>query len=91
MGPRFDGDGHNLPETNVNGYVGFNVVWNIEEKQEIYPKGKVVLYRDTGSVKPGSRPFFGSVSGWESQFLVIDNAKSTFFSLWEILWALGPL
>ena len=38
-GIRFDGDGHNLPDTGVNGYVGFNVVWNIEEKQEIYPKG----------------------------------------------------
>ena len=26
---------------------------------------KVVLYRDTGSVEPGSRQFFGSVSGSE--------------------------
>ena len=25
--------------------------------------GKVALYRDTVSVEPGSRPFFGSVSG----------------------------
>ena len=38
-GIRFDGDGHSLPDTNVNGYVGYNVVWNIEGKQEIYPKG----------------------------------------------------
>ena len=32
---------------------------------------KVVLYRDTGSVEPGSRPFFGSVSGSEIQILGI--------------------
>ena len=38
------------------------------------PLGKVVPYRDTGSVEPGSRPFFGSVSGSQSQFLGIDNA-----------------
>ena len=30
---------------------------------------KVVLYRDTGSVEPGSGPFFGSVSGSENHFL----------------------
>ena len=29
---------------------------------------KVVLYRDTGSVDPGSRPYFGSVSGSENHF-----------------------
>ena len=35
---------------------------------------KVVPYRDTGSVEPGSRPFYGSVSGSQSQFLGIDHA-----------------
>ena len=40
--------------------------------------GKVALYRDTGSVEPGSRPFFGSVSGSEIQILDIALAKDTF-------------
>ena len=31
--------------------------------------GKDGQYRDTGSVEPGSRQFFGSLSGSESQFL----------------------
>ena len=40
---------------------------------------KVVLYRDTGSVEPGSGPIFGSVSGSENQFLGIAYAKDTYF------------
>ena len=41
--------------------------------------GKVVLYRDTGSVDPGSGPIFGSVSGSEIHILGIAYAKDTFF------------
>ena len=33
--------------------------------------GKDGKVRDTGSVEPGSRPIFGSVSGSENQFLGI--------------------
>ena len=39
---------------------------------------KVVLYRDTGSVDPGSGPIFGSVSGSEIHILGIAYAKDTF-------------
>ena len=39
---------------------------------------EVVLYRDTGSVDPGSGPIFGSVSGSEIQILGIACAKDTF-------------
>ena len=38
----------------------------------------VVLYRDTGSVEPGSGQIFGSVSGSENQVLGISYAKDTF-------------
>ena len=37
-----------------------------------------MLYRDTGSAKPGSGLIFGSVSGLESQFLGIAYVKDTF-------------
>ena len=49
----------------------------IQEKEELssvqVPKNQVNFIkartnRDTGSVEPGSRPIFGSVSGSESQF-----------------------
>ena len=36
------------------------------------------LYQDTGSVEPGSRPLFGSVSGSENQFWGIFTSKDTF-------------
>ena len=39
---------------------------------------KVVRYRDTGSVDPGSGLIFGSVSGSEIQILGIAYAKDTF-------------
>ena len=39
---------------------------------------KVVLYRDTGSVDPGSGPILGSVSGSEIHILGIAYAKDTF-------------
>ena len=39
---------------------------------------KVVLYRDTGSVDPGSEPIFGSLSGSEIHILGITYAKDTF-------------
>ena len=39
---------------------------------------KVVLYRDTGSVDPGSGAIFGSVSGSEIHILGISDAKDTF-------------
>ena len=39
---------------------------------------KVVLYRDTSSVDPGSEPIFGSVSGSEIHILGIAYAKDTF-------------
>ena len=39
---------------------------------------KVVLYRETGSVDPGSGPIFGSVSGSEIHILGIAYAKDTF-------------
>ena len=39
---------------------------------------KVVLYRDTGSIDPGSGPIFGSVSGSEIHILGIAHAKDTF-------------
>ena len=42
---------------------------------------KIVLYRDTGSVDPGSGPILGSVSGSEIHILGIFYAKDT-FSLW---------
>ena len=41
--------------------------------------GKVVLYRDTGSVDPGSGPIFGSASGSEIHILGIAYAKDTFY------------
>ena len=41
--------------------------------------GKVVLYRDTGSVDPGSGPIFGSVSGSEIHILGIAYAKDILF------------
>ena len=34
--------------------------------------------RDTGSVKPGSRPIFGSVSGWRTHFEVSLIQKTLF-------------
>ena len=40
---------------------------------------RVVLYRDTGTVDPGSGPIFGSVSGSEIHNLGIAYAKDTFF------------
>ena len=43
---------------------------------------KVVLYRDTGSVYPGSGPIIGSVSGSEIHILGIAHAKDTFFQGW---------
>ena len=43
------------------------------------PQNKVVLYRDTGSVDPGSGPIFGSVSGSEIHILGIAYAKDTFY------------
>ena len=46
--------------------------------QALCPQNKVVLYRDTGSVDPGSGPIFGSVSGSEIQILGIAYAKDTF-------------
>ena len=39
---------------------------------------KVVLYRDTGSVDPGSGHVFGSVSGSEIHILGVTHAKDTF-------------
>ena len=45
-----------------------------EAKSSDFGTFKVVPYRDTGSVEPGSRPFYGSVSGSQSQFLGIDHA-----------------
>ena len=39
---------------------------------------KVVLYRDTGSVNPGSGPILGSVSVSEIHILGIAYAKDTF-------------
>ena len=44
----------------------------------VYTFIKVVLYRDTGSVDPGSGPIFGSVSGSEIHILGIAYAKDTF-------------
>ena len=41
-------------------------------------KSRVVLHRDTGSVEPGSRQNFGSVSGSENQILGIFHTKDTF-------------
>ena len=35
-GIRFDGNGDPL---GLNGYVGYNVVWNVEDNREIYAKG----------------------------------------------------
>ena len=35
-GIRFDGNGDPL---GLNGYVGYNVVWNVENNREIYAKG----------------------------------------------------
>ena len=41
-------------------------------------RGKDGQYRDTGSVEPGSRQNFGSVSGSENQLLGIFYTKDTF-------------
>ena len=40
--------------------------------------GKVVLYRDTVSVEPGSRPFFGSGSVSKDTFMAVAGGKDTF-------------
>ena len=42
------------------------------------PKTKVVLYRDTVSVEPGSRPFLGSVSVSKDTFMSVVGGKDTF-------------
>ena len=42
------------------------------------PMGKAGKYRDTVSVEPGSKQFFGSVSVSESHFLCILCTKDTF-------------
>ena len=50
----------------------------IHKEQTDTVVNKVVLYRDTGSVHPGSGPIFGSVSGSEIHILGIAYAKDTF-------------
>ena len=41
--------------------------------------GKAGRYRDTVSVEPGSKPFYGSVSVSETHFFGIFHNKDTFF------------
>ena len=41
-------------------------------------RSKVVLYRDTVSVEPGSRPFFGSGSVSKDTFMGVVGGKDTF-------------
>ena len=51
-----------------------------------FPLIKAGKDRDTVSIEPGSRPFFGSVSVSESQFLCILCTKDTFCSLLKTLY-----
>ena len=53
-------------------------VWFLTNLTVYSPPGKDGQYRDTGSVEPGSRQNFGSVSGSENQLLGIFYTKDTF-------------
>ena len=59
-----------------------------------------MLDRDTGSVEPGSRPYFGSVSGLENQFVVLSAVSvspslvlpnRTTASKWGLIYISGGL